>query len=72
MFPGAGHAQESLSKNAHSRGRDLSVGGPSLQDAENQVDQTRGEGPQLGGAGSRVQPLKGEGWPGLDGGQAPD
>lgn len=35
------------------------------------MDQTGGERPRLGGIESRVQPLKGEGWPGLDGEPGP-
>ena len=47
------------------------MGGPSPQDAGKQVDQTRGAGTQPGGTGSRVQPLKEEGWPGLNGEPGP-
>lgn len=69
--PRGRHTQASLSKSAHFRGRDLSVRGPSPQDIGKQGDQTRKEGPPLGGIGSRVQPLKEEGWPGLDGEPGP-
>lgn len=51
VSPGSGHPQASLNKDAHFRRKGLSVVGPSSQEAERQVDQTRGAGSSLSKVG---------------------